>query len=416
MREHAQRRALAAEIHARPHAIFGPPARATHLALVACDAGMDRRAVADLCARQGIPGPAEGANHHAADLGGFQLRWERHAEFSSYTFLRFDAFADPFAENALDLVPEDWLDALPGEVLAGLHLVFEKAERPPEDLQARFGGNPLRGSRIAGAAALVTDFHVHGDGFSRAVVRDDSLTRGQAGRVLQRLTEIETYRMMALLGLPVARDTAPRVAELGHELSSIIEAIAAGGDDRVLLDRLNALAAGCERLVAATSERFSATRAYHALVQARIEELREERLPGLQTVDEFMRRRLVPAMATCESVAQRLERLSARIDRAGDLLRTRVDIALEEKNRDLLKSMDRRAHLQLRLQETVEGLSVVAISYYLVGLVGYAAKGLKSAGLPVDPDIAALVSLPLVLAMVWTGVRRLRRALGGKEA
>src|SRR3546814_8262212 len=87
-----------------------------------------------------------------------------------------------------------------------------------------------------------------------------------------------------------------------------------------------------------------------------------------------MDRRLAPAMRTCESAAGRLETLASRVGRASNLLRTRVDIELEAQNRDVLMSMNRRARLQLRLQETVEGLSVVAISYYVVGLVGYAAK------------------------------------------
>jgi uncharacterized membrane-anchored protein len=415
--EHPLRRALAGEIHARPHEVIDTPARAAHLALIGCDPEADRRQVADLCARFGAPGPTADAIHHAADLGAFRLRWERHTEFSSYTFVRLGAFDDaPFGRGALDKVPEDWLAVLPGELLTALHVAFEKEERTPEDLQALFGGASLCGARIAGgAAAMATDFRIHEDGFSRILVRDDGLTRGQAGRVLQRLSEIETYRLMALRALPLARELAPVVSEHGRHLTGIVDGLAGpdgDGDDRALLERLNRLAADCERLASSSAGRFSATRAYHALVRTRIADLREERLPGLQTVTEFMQRRLGPAMATCESVWRRLEDLSARIDRAGDLLRTRVNIALEEKNRDLLKSMDRRAHLQLRLQETVEGLSVVAISYYLVGLVGYAAKGLKSAGLSVNPDIAALVALPIVLGMVWVGVRRLRRALG----
>ena len=47
---------------------------------------------------------------------------------------------------------------------------------------------------------------------------------------------------------------------------------------------------------------------------------------------------------------------------------------------NLLGAMNRRQQLQLRLQATVEGLSVAAITYYIVGLVGYAAKGLKEGG------------------------------------
>ena len=147
----------------------------------------------------------------------------------------------------------------------------------------------------------------------------------------------------------------------------------------------------------------------------RITELREDRIEGMQTIAEFMSRRLAPAVSTCEAVAKRQESLSARVARASNLLRTRVDLALEEQNRDLLKSMDRRASLQLRLQETVEGLSVVAISYYLVGIVSYMAKALKGVGLPIDPDLAVGLAIPVVLFLVWSGVKRIRKVVTGDE-
>jgi uncharacterized membrane-anchored protein len=363
--------------------------------------------------------PGENAAHLTRDLGGLRLKWERHSEFSTYTFLRFDAFAGPFAGSALDLLPADWLERLPGEVIAALHVTVDSTPRAPEDLAALFDGNMLIGSTVLGGAGEVwTDFRLHADGFGRALVVDRGLSRGQTGRLLQRLVEIETYRMMALLAFPVARHAFFEVSRMDRGLADIVTELAdpeVVQNDRELLDRLTALAAEAERLDAATSFRLSAARAYYDIVNRRIGELREERVPGVQTVGEFMDRRLAPAMRTCETAAERQQLLGRRAARAGDLLRTRVDIALEEKNRDLLRSMNRRAKLQLRLQETVEGLSVVAISYYLLGLVLYAAKGLKGAGLPVDPDVAALVALPVILGAVALGVRRLRRALGHGE-
>jgi uncharacterized membrane-anchored protein len=240
------------------------------------------------------------------------------------------------------------------------------------------------------------------------------VTPGQAGRLLQRLLEIETYRVMALLAFPLAREAGPRLTAMDGDLAVIIGSMArpAGETgDRTLLGQLTDLAARAEHLAADDSYRFSAARAYYELVRKRIDELREIRLPGMQTVGEFMDRRLGPAMKTVDSVMLRQEQLSLRIGRAGDMLRTRVDIALEEKNRDLLKSMNNRAELQLRLQETVEGLSVVAISYYLLGLLGYMMRGFKAVGLPVDVEMAELFGLPMVLGLVAIGVRRLRKAV-----
>ncbi|MBE9554955.1 MAG: DUF3422 domain-containing protein, partial [Proteobacteria bacterium] len=164
-------------------------------------------------------------------------------------------------------------------------------------------------------------------------------------------------------------------------------------------------------LASRNAYRFSAAAAYYALVETRVGELREERIEGLQTIDEFMDRRMLPAMRTCQSTATRQDRLAERVARATTLLRTRVDLAMEAQNRDLLRSMDRRARLQLRLQETVEGLSVAAISYYLVGLVGYAAKGVAAAGLPVPVELVTGLSIPVVVLIVWSALQRVRRRL-----
>ena len=155
--------------------------------------------------------------------------------------------------------------------------------------------------------------------------------------------------------------------------------------------------------------RFGATRAYYDITKRRIAELREERLLGVQTIDEFMSRRLAPAMATCASAEKRLLDLSERIARACDLLRTRVDIEREQQNQVLLASMNKRAKLQLRLQQTVEGLSIAAITYYLVSLVAYAAKALKMGGLSLSVEIVTGVSMPIVALIIWLGVKRMHK-------
>jgi uncharacterized membrane-anchored protein len=181
---------------------------------------------------------------------------------------------------------------------------------------------------------------------------------------------------------------------------------------RALLEELTRLAAHIEHVVARTNARFSATRAYYGLIQRSIAQLREQRLPGLQTFDEFIERRLAPAVRTCESVGERLTTLATRVSRASDLLRTRIDIGIAEQNRDLLASMDRRALLQLRLQQTVEGLSIVVLSYYGVGLVGYLAKGLKQAGVALNADLVTGMAVPLVVGLVFAGIYYRRRKLG----
>lgn len=425
MEDHPLRRTVSGEVHARPFMHLQASERATHVAMVSGEEGAaaDRAHVARLCQRFGAPPPADGADFHLVDLGAFRLRWERHTEFSTYSFLaregaplRVDGRLGRFEHPVVERVPRDWLERLPGRLLVGVHLELEAASAPAvaeEELPQLLGIENFAGTEVSGgAAAAYMNFSINDDGFGRILVRDRHLGPRQAGRLVQRLFEIETYRTMALLAFPLARRHVADLSRLGHELTAVTQALsdtAGAVDEQALLDRLTAVSAEIEKLSAETSYRFGAARAYHALVDKRIAELREGRIEGLQTVSEFMDRRLTPAMRTCEAVAERLDSLANRVARAGQLLRTRVDIHLEAQNRDLLRSMDRRARLQLMLQETVEGLSVAAIAYYGVGLVAYLAKGLKAAGLPVPTDLATGIAVPIVAGLCWIGVRRVRR-------
>ena len=240
---------------------------------------------------------------------------------------------------------------------------------------------------------------------------NDAMTPLQTGRMVQRLLEIETYRMMTLLALPVAQALSPRLAEMGQELADIAEALSSpqATDDQALLERLMTLEAHSEAERLKSQYRFSAAQAYTELVLQRSAELREIRISGLQTFEEFTNRRLLPAVKTCRSVEARQQSLSERMARSTQLLSTRVDIERQQQNQALLASMDQRAKMQLRLQATVEGLSVAAITYYVVGLVLYLLKGLERAGLPVDPTVATAVSVPVIAGIIFAAIRRVRR-------
>lgn len=415
--DHPLRTELNDEVHARPPDALAAPVRVSYLALFSdgADRGREWEAVRDVADRFGAPPPAPGAVHYAADFGAFHLTWERHTEFVRFSFAFPGAAADPFDGSGMEAVPPDWLASLPGRVLVAARVALlpaADAPRATRDIQARlFADNPLVGATIAGGAGTaLTDFRIHPDGQGRLLVLDRGMPALQAGRMVQRLLEMDTYRVLALLALPVARDLTPHLAASELELARTTAALATAepADEPALLDRLTRIAAGLESRQADNVFRFGAAAAYGELVQRRVMELREARIQGLQTFREFTERRLVPALNTCRAVAARQESLSRRVARATALLSTRVEITSELQTRAVLESMNRRAKLQLRLQRTVEGLSVAAVTYYVVGLVGYAAKGLLASGVRVSPDLATGISLPLVAAATALGVRRVR--------
>ncbi len=422
--QHPQRSALNDEIHSRPPADVPGALMCSHLAFVTGENGHadEKIALKSLASLFGAAIPENFGNHLAFDLGRTQLIWERHTEFSTYTFFEHlnDLGSDPaerFSHAPLSQVPDRWRQQVNGELLVAINLMVRTG--PITDasdlLPDIFGANTLVGGNLAGGgAAAWTDLQLDADGCSRILVANETLKPGRAGRLVHRLLEVETYRMMALMAFPLARAIAPEISEMEQELATIAgETTHISGleDEQRQLHQLTTLAARIEKMTARTDFRFSASRAYHALVEQRISELGETKLFGIQQLATFMERRLGPAMRTCASVAGRLDTLSQHIARASGLLRTRVEIAVQEQNQALLASMESRVRMQLRLQETVEGLSAVAISYYLLGIVNYMLKAAAKIGSPLDPTLATGIIAPFVMGSIYWGVRRVRKRL-----
>jgi uncharacterized membrane-anchored protein len=281
-----------------------------------------------------------------------------------------------------------------------------------ELVAAGLSDDSLVGANVMdGDAQVYTDFRLRADGFSRIVLATDGMNPRRLGRAVQRLLEIETYRMTALLGLPMAREVGDSLVHAERDLANVAGLIrsAQRAEEPELLRQLTQLAGEVESLYARTHARFSASAAYFELMQRRITELRERRVETLQTLGDFMDRRLAPAMQTCAWAARRQQALSERISRTSNLLRTRVEIEQQQSSQDLLDAMNRRQKAQLLLQGAVEGLSVAAVTYYGTGLVAYIAKGAKAGGLGVAPDVLVAVSIPLIAVAVWLGIRRLHR-------
>ncbi len=426
--DHPNRYKLANELHARPFPEIEAPCRAVHLAIrdpenaAGRDRGRDLAHLLALLDRYGAPHPAPGANHYTGRIGRGTLKWEMHTEFVTYTIFADGVADQPYSGRLFELFPQDWLASAPGVLVTSCIVRVESvpeealAERIDRELLRWFVPESLAVARVLDGDAVVgADFRIDENGHERiAILARPGIGRRRLGRIIQRLLEIETYTAMALLTLPQAHMVATAVARLDRELSLVVHEMAdQGGDEAATLDQLLKMAAEIEHLASTTAFRFGAAEAYSAIVFQRIDVLREERVGGRQLLSEFMMRRFDPAMRTCRSAKVRLDELSARAERASDLLRTRVDVANQAQNVEILQAMDRRAALQLRLQETVEGLSVVAISYYAVNL---AAGLIAPLGYPLGLDktaLTAILTLPVVL-LVWLMVRRIRSRISAR--
>jgi uncharacterized membrane-anchored protein len=450
-----QRLELHHELHARPTLPARTPCVVSYWVQWGMDGAQAEALLAQLCLSADAPAPPAGVRHHVLQAPGYALKYERHGEFVSWQVNRPLAAWGPApsdaelraalgSSSALPELPDAFIARLTGpgagEMLAATHVVMLRAERGfggtaregdwlrrCQALLAE-GAGPggvddaalLMGAYIADAqrGAVLTHLRLGVDGFTRFVLLDFDLSPEQAAREAQRLCEIEAYRMLAMLGFPVAQAESARLAEMERTLQGTVDAMANDSnlDDDQAFETLSRMAAEVEHGTARTRFRFSATQAYSRIVQARLADLREQRIDGVRTLSGFLSRRFLPAMALCENTDARLTDMAERINRAVSLARVRVEQRREQGNQELLRALAHRQHLQLRLQQTVEGLSVVAISYYTLGLVGYVAKGAKSVAwlepLHIQPDlVVGLAVIPVALGVAWF-VRRLRAHLG----
>ena len=444
--DHPDRDLLHQEVHARPPIALWPNERVIGQTLLLSRPGereSQREWIDAICrALRIVPHALHGQTVRVIELlpppGRILLKWELHGEFCAITLYFQSPSAEPeqfadsrascwlrFTDRLHEMGVRPWSPQA-GQRMSAVDLCIQAA--PPTDdagaIASRFDGNTLIGSTILSSrrAQLWTDFQTDEEGFIRFLVTHQGMGSRQAGRVAQRVIDMDTYRMMAMLSFPKAKALGEPLRQAERELAQIAADIAAtlkadaGGSvqvatDERLLNGVSGLAARVEQWISALGLRFTASEAYTELSRRAIQELHEQSIPGVQTLTEFMDRRFEPAMRTCRWTRRRLTELSDRISRTTQILRTRIEFINERQTQSLLGSMDRRAKLQLRLQQTVEGLSLVILTYYGVGLVNVLSKGAKDLGLPLSPEIIAAASIPLIAGGLFFGLRKARQQL-----
>ncbi|WP_421850598.1 DUF3422 family protein [Marinomonas sp.] len=418
---HPLRDALYAELHSRPFQVLPSPARISYLAVI-IGADQKQAEFEHFCSLynhfNGTP-PENDSVCFEVDFGPFKVRRDKHLEFISYMIIHSEVDTELgfFDQNALAYLPLEWLSSMPGNTITAFHVSVEDARTIPEPdlvlVKSHFEGMRLVGSRPQnGDAQVWTTFQLHSDGCGRFLIYNKRMSDSQLGRMVQRVVEIETYRLMALLALPMARKYNAELVAMDEELAQTTASLSDATealDEQALLSELIDMAAWVEATRSKTSFRFSATRAYHELVLKRLNELKEDEVSGHLTITEFMTRRLTPAVRTCNTAGNHLESLSTRIDRVSDMMRTQVEMSIQSQNQQLLTSMDRRSKIQLAMQHTVEGLSVAAISYYSVGLLKFLIEAVYDKGVHFDKSLVIGLSVPLVVGSVWLATRKIHK-------
>lgn len=407
--EHPLRRELVREMHLRRFAPVEAPCRIVQMVYLVADEDREeeRLRLAEALPAGGEP-PGREARHAMFELdGGRRLLWEKQTEATTVTAI--SGVDDEAGLAALT----DWLAGWPGLVVRATKLFVEadeaSAERRLTDMA--FEREELVTCRIKAGARIWSDFRIREDGFGRLLIAAGDAPSEELGRIVQRIQELGNYRNLALLGLPHVRRLTPTLAVLEEQLAEYSLALGADseGDDETLLAELSELSARLAQLRVDSGYRLNASKAYAQIAADRLESLEVEPLPGHQSLTDFTERRLVPAMRTCETFAERTRLLSERSGDAIALLNTRIDTRIKAQNLALLKSMDSTFNLQLRLQHLVEALSIVAASYYAIGLIAYMLKGAKAFPDGDRIDIALAIATPLIVLLFFALVSRIRK-------
>jgi uncharacterized membrane-anchored protein len=426
--DHELRRKVVEEMHLRRWPEFAVPTHIIQIVKLVADEDRVAEWDAIMAMPADSPPAARDSARHVEGVVADDVRilWERHSEASTYTLITASARSGGFpalddGNEALDRARR-WAEATPGTVIRAIRIAIVAGESEAQAClpSAGFAASDLVSCHLGAGhghdgARIWSDFRIHDDAYGRLLIAANGMPSGDLSRVVQRTQELGNYRNMALVGLPVAQSLWPRLNAVEAELKSLgLEVADTNAHDEVLLARLSDQALELVSIATLSSYRMSATAAYARLVDERLSELAVRPIAGYPSLIDFTQRRLLPAVRTCASLTERINALSTRFSQFTSLLRTRVETRIEKQNARLLASLERSASMQLRLQHLVEGLSVVAISYYMIGLAAYVIKAIEASVPGVSSTMLLAIITPITLTMTWLGLRTLRNRVLGK--
>ncbi len=404
------------ELHARPLPEIRAGSTVFHLAKFRGDDSVEREKqhLKDLAQIVAAVTQTSGEEHLLLLIGDNSLRVEFHTEFTEYTFIK-NTLTEFGTKPTTDTIPEEWIQGIPGETINRLRMRIEPVAEYCSTTEAEetFGADSLIASDISDDQVRIwSDFRISSNGNTRILFQCKTGDDARIGRAIQRIIDIENYRLLAFIGLQKAREIAKPMGEVESRLKDVMKGfkdIDSLEQEKETLAGLIDLSADVELMKANAMRRFQATEAYSEIMIERLNELRETKIEGCLSISGFLLRRSTPAFRTCKAVRNRISELSLRVSRAAELLRTRINVQIEEQNQQLLRSVDRRASLQNRLQLTIEWFSIVAISVYILQLI----RILLDAGKELAPGLNTALDLgimtPLVLLVMAFAITKIRK-------
>lgn len=413
LQDHPFRREIMDEVHARPIEIIEKTSRIRRLVLMLAPiAGATAALMKRFEEFLGVGKMAIGSGRQRSFVADTRrVTWEFHTEFVTITWQSQLEDVENWPEGiGLDLLDD-------ARLLAAVRIdVIEEVE-VPERLLEGFSLPSLCVANLEdGKAQVVTDFVPDTDGFTRFELAGGDLMPLRRSIIARRLLEVETYRNAALLGLPLARQLGPTLRACELELTALAEKLEDATTietEQAALAALHGLSVRSSRLSEQLGYRFAACRAYGEILRTRLSGLREAPTTLGSSLGTYIGNRVDPALATCAAMEKRAGVLAEKIERAIGLLNVRIGLDLQIQNKSVLETIAQTGASQFQLQRTVEGLSVIAISYYLLGILGYLLAGLLES-FHFEKAVAMSISAPLVIIVVWLMVRAVRRRhIGG---
>ncbi len=296
---------------------------------------------------------------------------QTHTEFLSITFLLQRESLTHYDWSAIPEIIQEWRseDFYP-DIATHIRIERKSEQDITHNLAQIFNGQfsreflihdiyrDLLASQVSDGALVWTPFRPFEDNFNRILVRNVELSGARLGRLAQRLSEIDTYVFMALLGLDSARNQLRILRQHQNDLSSMLSRTSdSKSDKQQVYEQLSVLSRSTAKDVASTRYRFYASRAYADLVWERVEELREQRVAGWPRLGYFLERSFRPAVQTCEAALNFQNGILQSIEQAVELLGAGVSIDLELEGKNIERRM-------LYLTIAILVLTVMAALYY----------------------------------------------------